>query len=381
MSDLLKNNRQEHPNCIVLTGAPCSGKTTTLRQLQKMGFGVCDEAAELYVVGELNKGKGIQDILADYFKLETEITRLALLREAGIADSPLHFLDRSAIDSIAYSRFYSVNQIPFEDIIRQKKYHKTVFLFERLGLLGDRLEHDDNEALHIEEKLETAYQELDYEIIRVPLMSVRQRAWFILSQLQKGLPDFSLNPEMLRRLGNVQSLQFTYKNVKAFRSPVPFDEQEDARMRSNAAKEGIGGIIVCSAVVNEFDHVLFLKRALHDDHAPGGTELPGGKLELNENLIQGAARELFEETGMHPTQPLQLFGMYDIASEQATWRTFVFFTRVQGTDVRLNRDEHSGYFWEKITDEEMLLRTELHSPGEMIVTRNLQNYFNRVSTS
>ncbi len=370
--DLKNSGESNQENCIVFTGAPCSGKTSTLRLLQQSGFGICDEAADLYVVNELNKGKTIEDILADRLSLEIGVTRLALIREAGIAPDALHFLDRSAIDSVGYSRTYNIDPIPFESEIRNKRYNPNVFFFDRLGLLNNRLERSEIEVLELEGQLEAAYKELGYEIIRVPLMSVRHRAWFILTEIQKRITDVKFGEALSRRLGISEALRLNYENFQFYAPNRRFDEQSDELLRVKASREGISGININIIVVNDKNHILFLKRALHDSHAPGSIGLPGGTREPEESLIITMEREMKEETGIQASEELYLVGSYDIASETATWRSFTFLNKIQGSEVLLDPEEHSGYFWENFSDEKMLLRTELHSPGEMIMIHNTQ---------
>lgn len=76
---------------------------------------------------------------------------------------------------------------------------------------------------------------------------------------------------------------------------------------------GTGPFITVDAVVRASDHILLIKRG----HAPGkgSWALPGGFLEPREQVLQGAIRELREETG---------FALLDSTLEEALQSTAVF---------------------------------------------------------
>ncbi len=63
-------------------------------------------------------------------------------------------------------------------------------------------------------------------------------------------------------------------------------------------------VSVAAAIVDEHDRVLVMQR--RDN---GHWEAPGGVLEVDESIIDGLKREVFEETGVE-IEPLRLTGIY-----------------------------------------------------------------------
>ncbi len=49
----------------VITGAPCSGKTTVIRDLERRGFRVVHETARAWIEEELQKGRTMAEIRRD----------------------------------------------------------------------------------------------------------------------------------------------------------------------------------------------------------------------------------------------------------------------------------------------------------------------------
>lgn len=52
-------------NWFALTGAPSSGKTTVLKELEKKGYKVYEEWARVYIDSEMQKGKTLKEIRKD----------------------------------------------------------------------------------------------------------------------------------------------------------------------------------------------------------------------------------------------------------------------------------------------------------------------------
>jgi len=99
-------------------------------------------------------------------------------------------------------------------------------------------------------------------------------------------------------------------------------------------------------IVDE-DKVLLLERRPDDCHYPGACEIPGGRLELGENIFDGAKREAKEETGLdiEVLNPLEVHHFTRQDGQEIT--SVSFLCRALSNDVRLS-EEHVNSFWEPV---------------------------------
>jgi predicted ATPase len=168
----------------VITGAPCSGKTSVIADLARRGFGVVPEAARAHIDTELRKGRPLLAIKSDPRRIESLIFKAKLRIEARLpADEPL-FLDRALPDSIAYYLLEGLDPAePRRQSLRTR--YRRVFLFERLDFVKDPVRSEDSRtAARIERLIAAAYRELGYAIVRVPVLPIPARTEFILARLQ-----------------------------------------------------------------------------------------------------------------------------------------------------------------------------------------------------
>ena len=171
-------------NWYVITGAPCSGKTSVIKALERQGFRVVHEVARAYIDAEIKKGKRLHQIKADLYQFENHIFLTKLKIEASLPQNDIIFLDRAVPDSIAYFQLEGLD--PAQPIEKSKLVrYKKIFMFEKFAFLEDGVRvEDDLQAERIDNLLETAYRELNYEIVRVPPISVEERTAFILERLE-----------------------------------------------------------------------------------------------------------------------------------------------------------------------------------------------------
>jgi len=167
-------------NWHVITGAPCSGKTTVIRELEKHGYRVVHEAARAHIDKELMMGKTIREIKADIAAFEQHILDQKIKTEASLPINETIFLDRAVPDSIAYFTLEGLD--PGGPIEKSKiTRYKKIFFFERLMFQKDAVRSEDERiAAELDHLLRKSYQMLGYEIIHVPLAPVRDRVEFIL---------------------------------------------------------------------------------------------------------------------------------------------------------------------------------------------------------
>ncbi len=170
----------------VITGAPCSGKTTVIDILARQGFQTALEEARAYIDEELDKGRTIEEIRSDLLTFERNILHRKIRSEEGLPREERVFLDRALPDSVAYYRMDGLD--PEEPLAFARKYrYERVFFFEPLKFQKDRVRAEDEErAQRLDWLLSSAYHSLGYDLIRVPVVSIPERVRLVLTALNDG---------------------------------------------------------------------------------------------------------------------------------------------------------------------------------------------------
>lgn len=117
-------------------------------------------------------------------------------------------------------------------------------------------------------------------------------------------------------------------------------------------------IIVAKTIIfNDDGKLLRLRRSSDDNHRPGGTDIPGGKIDDGEAIVEGAIREIREEVGLSiDPAAMHLSFCYsqiaynaDVGGDvNVVWLGFI--TELpQGQEVTLSH-EHQAYEWLTIDD-------------------------------
>ncbi|MDA8138594.1 MAG: ATP-binding protein [Desulfobacteraceae bacterium] len=168
----------------VITGAPCSGKTAVIDTLGRQGFRVVPETARAYIEQQLAEERSLSEIKANPLAFERHILMAKVRSELSLPKNERIFMDRAVPDSIAYYQIEGLDPAEPIRFSREVRY-QTIFLMERLCFEKDDVRTEDEAlAFRLETLLEESYASLGYAIIRVPVMSVRERVEFILDYLQ-----------------------------------------------------------------------------------------------------------------------------------------------------------------------------------------------------
>jgi predicted ATPase len=163
---------------VVLTGGPCSGKTTVLEAFGELGYVTVREAAT--AMRSLCAGIcGIRRqelIMLEQLRAEEEVN--------GVCS--LVFLDRGIIDVATYTEFYVGCSHPEFRRYSPHARYDAVFLLDLVPTreLANRCEGHERHAEELGERLLMAYQQWGYSPIRVPVMAVPARCEFILSKVR-----------------------------------------------------------------------------------------------------------------------------------------------------------------------------------------------------
>jgi predicted ATPase len=174
----------------VLTGGPCSGKSTVLALLKARGYTTIDEAAK-QVRQEQERVRNpilphthpaAYQVLVDarqrYFEEHDIMPRLHMVQV---------FLDRSRVDQIGYCIAYNI-EVPSEvqQSVRRVRYGK-IFLLETLPdhcYVNESFRPEDRaESLRIADCLHEGYLRTGYEPIVVPFAPPEERMEMILKHI------------------------------------------------------------------------------------------------------------------------------------------------------------------------------------------------------
>ena len=166
----------------VITGAPCSGKSTIIGQLAQKGYPVLHEVARAFIDEQLESGLTLEAITADEEHFERQILYRKLEAENRLDPSVRVFLDRALPDSIAYYRMGQLNPEEPERLSKRFRYHR-VFILEALPFVKDRVRREDtSRAMRIARLLKECYCALGYSPVSVPVLPVGERVDFILNR-------------------------------------------------------------------------------------------------------------------------------------------------------------------------------------------------------
>jgi predicted ATPase len=171
----------------VITGGPSVGKTTLLEELTRRGYTTIPEAARHVIDEDLAKGHTLTHIRANEKAFQEKVARYKANTEASLDRKRILFLDRGMQDTLAYMQAYAYTVAPWLQKLIEKARYKKVFLLEPLDTFAQDYARTENDFIRerLQKLLETAYIEHDMEPVRVPAVSLAERADFILSYLEK----------------------------------------------------------------------------------------------------------------------------------------------------------------------------------------------------
>jgi len=180
------------PLRVVITGGPCSGKTTVIEALAERGFRTVPEAA-IEVIAELSERMGVEGQAQwrsenrEAFQVMIIEKQAALEEAAAGAASGDVFHDRGRLDGLAYCRVFGAPVPPEVEAGCQDLPYDRVFLLDTLSSFDDRKAtgrtSDRERSLEIRDELGRTYAERGLEPVFVPETSVEERITLILAEL------------------------------------------------------------------------------------------------------------------------------------------------------------------------------------------------------
>ena len=171
-------------NWYVVTGGPCSGKTTTVNLLRQRGYKTTIEHARHYLDTQSVNGKTVEEVRKNQIEFQLGVLEMQIEQENSLEESNVVFLDRAMPDSLAYYRF--LNLPPDKKLLDSiaKAAYKKVFILDPLPLVKDYARKEDEEGQkRIQELLTEVYKSLPFPVVHVPILEPNDRVDFILNNL------------------------------------------------------------------------------------------------------------------------------------------------------------------------------------------------------
>ena len=167
----------------VIIGGPGFGKTTLVKALHADGYHCEYDEKSRELIKEMTK-RGISDTSGVAFNRAILMERV---RQYENAPDGISFFDRGVPDGIAY-----MEKVPedFWDAARKCRYSQPVFVVqpwkEIFKTEAGRAEAAFGEAVRLHERIVSVYKKLGYRLVDVPKMPIKERARFVLNELNSG---------------------------------------------------------------------------------------------------------------------------------------------------------------------------------------------------
>ena len=165
---------------IIITGGPCSGKTSIIEALKEREY-YCFNEVSREIIQDM-------DIKTAFKNIDFEEAVFKKRKKDFLDAKPgVNFYDRSMLDNIAYLK-NNKHSIPnhFIKACEEHRYHSKVFI----TIPWEEIYHKDNERLEnfkdsilIFEALKQVYKEAGYNLVELPKLSVKERIARIINEI------------------------------------------------------------------------------------------------------------------------------------------------------------------------------------------------------
>ncbi len=170
----------------VITGAPCTGKTTVINELHKQGYFTVEEPSRpiLEKYPELRADIASNEAID---RLQKMILKVQIEVERNIPRDKPVFMDGGIPSDMAFCRIRGLE--PFKELLEagSKTKYDGVFIMDRLPIYqndGVR-QQTEKESIELQELLYRAYTSLGYKPIKVPVMAPEERVELIKKMCSK----------------------------------------------------------------------------------------------------------------------------------------------------------------------------------------------------
>lgn len=174
-------------NWIVITGAPCSGKTALINSLKLEGFNINPDQTRKYIEENLKNGVDKINLRSDKIYFLTETLKKKIINALELPLDKLIFHDYGIPEHLAYAKLFDVDMNDFFINAANIIKYKNVFILEPLDIfiMDDVRTESKEEQLLLDKYISEIYSDLGYNFIRIPCGSLEFRKQQIMNHLKR----------------------------------------------------------------------------------------------------------------------------------------------------------------------------------------------------
>lgn len=179
-----ESRHHKKTNWYVVTGGPCSGKTTVVTMLRERGYKTSVEEARHYIDLQRERGKSVDEIARHQREFQLHVLNMQIALERSLRPDEVIFLDRAIPDARAYYRYLGLPEDKRLTAAIETVGYKKVFILDFLPLVSDYARREDAAAQNrIHQFIIEVYRALPFPVLTVPVMPPDERVGFILDNL------------------------------------------------------------------------------------------------------------------------------------------------------------------------------------------------------
>ncbi len=169
---------------VLVDGAPSSGKTTVIQALHRRGYRIVPEVGRAYVELELARGRTLGDIRGNEERFQRALIAFYVEQFRRLDAAQSVILDGGFPHAQAYIELNATPNMPNILALCRPFRFKKIFLCDPLPFEADHVRTEDAaKAAFLDRRIEEIYRELGYEPLRIPAMTVEERAAYVLDNL------------------------------------------------------------------------------------------------------------------------------------------------------------------------------------------------------